>query len=203
MTALQLTSVSDPFRSDHALAVSAIRLLSRAEFAGCLPARPVDALDEATLRAVASCLAAAGLPVEPELLSGTPDWPSAIEKMNDQLEMSPLPNGEWRPALDVLGEDLLGDLLGVSLSSVRRYSAGGRATPQAVAERLHVVALLLADLAGSYNDYGIRRWFGRPREALGGRRPAELLGADFDPDGRDAAAVRALAARLPGAGAAA
>lgn len=122
--------------------------------------------------------------------------------MNDQIEMSPLPGGEWRPAVACLGEDLLAELLGVSVSSVRRYSAGARDTPQEVAERLHFVALLLADLAGSYNDYGIRRWFTRPRSALQGRRPYDALGDGFDPEGEPARQLQQLAVSLVAAGAA-
>ena len=93
------------------------------------------------------------------------------------------------------------ELVGVSVSSVRRYAAGTRATPQDIAERLHFLALLIADLAGSYNDFGIRRWLNRPRTPLGGRSPASLLG-EFDPEGPDAAAVATLAAALVGAGSA-
>jgi hypothetical protein len=37
-----------------------------------------------------------------------------------------------------------------------------------VAERLHWLAMVVADLAGSYNALGIRRWFERPRALLGG-----------------------------------
>ena len=126
---------------------------------------------------------------------------AAVQQINDQIEMSPQPAGEWSPVIATLGEDLLASLVAVSVSSVRRYAGGARATPQEVAERLHFLALLLADLAGSYNDFGIRRWFGRPRSQLDGRAPQDLLG-DFDPDGPDAAAVARLASSLLGAGAA-
>lgn len=126
---------------------------------------------------------------------------AAVKQINDQIEMSPQPEGEWAPVLATLGEDLLAALLGVSVSSVRRYAAGSRGTPQDVAERLHSVALVMADLAGSYNDFGIRRWWGRPRSQLGGRAPAALLG-DFDPNGQEAAGVARLASSLVGAGAA-
>jgi hypothetical protein len=124
---------------------------------------------------------------------------AAVDQINDQIEMSPQPAGEWAPVTRTLGEELLASLIGVSTSSVRRYAAGARATPQDVAERLHYLALLLADLAGSYNDFGMRRWFTRPRSQLGGRAPAELLG-DFDPDGPDPAAAARLASTLVGAG---
>jgi hypothetical protein len=125
----------------------------------------------------------------------------AVKQINDQIEMSPQPGGEWAPAVATVGEDLLASLLGVSVSSVRRYAAGSRGTPQDVAERLHFVALVMADLAGSYNDFGIRRWWARPRSQLGGRAPAALLG-EFDPNGQEAADVARLAASLAGAGAA-
>ena len=96
----------------------------------------------------------------------------AVVQINDQLEMSPQPAGEWAPVIGTLGEELLAELVGVSVSSVRRYAGGSRATPQDVAERLHFLSLLIADLAGSYNDFGIRRWLNRPRTLLGGRSPA-------------------------------
>jgi len=205
VTRVQMVSVSEPFRSDAALTNGALRLVFRAEFFGVLPDPGVSELTVGTIQAVAKCLAAAGLPVPVDAVDADPesvDWSSLIERLNDQVEMSPYPPGEWPPALDVLGEDLLARLLGVSVSSVRRYSAGGRVTPQPVAERLHFLALVLADLAGSYNDYGMRRWFTRPRSALGDRRPVEVMG-EFDPESVDAHRVRALAARLVGAGAAA
>ncbi len=123
----------------------------------------------------------------------------AVRQINDQLEMSPQPAVEWAPVLGTLGEDLLAELVGVSVSSVRRYAGGTRDTPQDTAERLHFLALLIADLAGSYNDFGIRRWLKRPRTPLGGRSPATLLG-QFDPEGDDAAAVATLAGALVGAG---
>ena len=210
MTTVRISSVEEPFRSDRSLAAEAMRLLSRAEFVGCLPAAPIVSLGVESIRAVFECMKGAALPGGYLAIMDASDstldrnhWKVALAALNDQLEMSPLPKGEWRPALESLGEELLADLLGVSVSSVRRYSAGDRATPQAVAERLHFVALLLADLAGSYNEYGIRRWFTRPRVSLDGRRPSEILGSDFDPEGPDARELQALAARLTGAGSAA
>ena len=126
----------------------------------------------------------------------------AVDEMNDQIEMSPQPAGEWKPVIDTLGEDLLSRLVDASPSSLRRYANGTRSTPQDVAERLHFIAMVLADLAGSYNDFGIRRWFARPRSVLDGQSPASYLGKDFDIDGESAAAVGRLARALTGAGAA-
>lgn len=105
-------------------------------------------------------------------------------------------HGNWTELTDILGEDQLGELLGISASSVRRYGEATRTTPQPVAARLHVLALLVADLSGAYNDYGIRRWFARPRSQLDGLSPAQVLTGDWDPDGDDVARLRALAAAL-------
>jgi len=208
MTVLHIDSVAEPFRSDRVLADLALRLLSRAEYAGCLPAGGGHlVLDGEVIRTVGKCLAQAQMPTSrwtfldgPEVSSAR--WREAVTAMNEQIEMSPQPAGEWGPVLGTLGEDMVAELLGVSVSSVRRYSAGNRVTPQDIAERLHFVAMLLADLAGSYNDYGVRRWFTRPRAALQGTRPIDALGAGFDPDGEQAQQVQELAASLISAGAA-
>ena len=97
---------------------------------------------------------------------------------------------------EILGAELLAGLVGISASSTRRYFAGTRATPDAVAARLHFLALVVADLAGAYNDIGIRRWFERPRKRLGGSAPARLLGEAWWPDDDGPKRVRELAASL-------
>jgi hypothetical protein len=102
----------------------------------------------------------------------------------------------------LLGEELLAGLVDVSAASLRRYSQGVRTTPEVVAQRLHFLALLVADLSGAYNEYGIRRWFARPRQQLGGRTPYELLEHGFDADGKPAQRVRELVDSLTAAGAA-
>ncbi len=71
--------------------------------------------------------------------------------MNREVEQTPLPETEWSALVDLLGLDLLASMTGVSPSSVRRYAAGSRETPDDVAGRLHFIALVLADLRGSYN----------------------------------------------------
>ena len=73
---------------------------------------------------------------------------------------------------------------------------GDRATPDAVAARLHHLALVVGDLAGSYNDIGIRRWFRRKRSQLDGQPPAALLARDWDPDDEGPRRVRELARSL-------
>jgi hypothetical protein len=123
---------------------------------------------------------------------------NALDAAVRDLEQSPTPDTEWEALERVLDDDLLGDLVGVSPSSVRRYANATRRTPDAVADRLHFVALLVGELAGAYNEIGIRRWFARPRSALGGKPPAALLAGDWTPDGEDAQRVRELAASIAG-----
>lgn len=90
-------------------------------------------------------------------------------------------------------------MVGISTSSLTRYRAGERATPDLVAARLHVVAMIVSDLIGSYNDFGIRRWFQRPRKALDGKSPKEVLSRGWTPEDRDVRRVRDLARMLLGA----
>ncbi len=54
----------------------------------------------------------------------------------------------------------------------------------------------MSDLAGSYNDIGIRRWFHRKRTLLDGRAPAQLLTGEWDPDEPGPGRVRELAREL-------
>jgi hypothetical protein len=125
-----------------------------------------------------------------------------VGRVSAALEASPHPETEWGALTARLGDDLVARLCHVSPSSLVRYGGGLRATPDAVALRLHHVALVVADLAGSYNDRGIRRWFDRPRPQLGGTTPAALLSGDWDPDDPGPRQVAELAAALVGAGAA-
>lgn len=119
-----------------------------------------------------------------------------LEDVLEAIEQSPLPDHEWAPMAELLGDDLLESLLGASASSVRRYRTGERPTPDRIAQRLHFVSLIVADLAGSYNSFGIRRWFGRSRQALSGQSPSGILAGDWDSSDPGATDVQALAASL-------
>lgn len=129
------------------------------------------------------------------------DLLAVLRAANEQMEQSPMPASTWPVVLDVLGEELLAALLDVSPVSIRRYRDGQRPTPGPVAHRLHFLALLLADLAGAYNDYGIRRWFTRSRQQLDGASPLQLLQGGFDPEGAAAQRVKGLVDALVSAGA--
>jgi len=126
-------------------------------------------------------------------------WEGFILELLDALEESPLPRKEWVGLERMLGADLLASLIGVSPSSLRRYASGTRDTPDDVAARLHFLALVVGDLAGSYNDIGVRRWFMRRRTQLSGQTPADLLQGSWDPEEEGPQQVRRLAAALLGA----
>ena len=108
----------------------------------------------------------------------------------------PVPRTEWPALSRSLGLDLLSRLLGISHSSARRYLSGTRTTPKVIAARLHFLALVAGDLAGAYNEIGVRRWFDRKRSALGGKTPAEVLTGDWSAEDDGPERVRDLAAAL-------
>lgn len=110
------------------------------------------------------------------------------------IEASPVPDVEWN-VVTILG-DALADLVGTSLSSMTRYRTKQRKTPDDVADRLHVIAQIVTDLVGSYNEYGVRRWFDRPRTLLDGRAPSDILRGQWNPEAPDVKKVQDLAARL-------
>lgn len=106
----------------------------------------------------------------------------ALQRLSDALDASPVPANEWPGLVNILGIDMLARLVGVSAVSVRRYASGNRATPDEVAARLHFLALVVGDLAGAYNDIGIRRWFDRERTLLSNKTPAQLLTRKWKPE---------------------
>jgi hypothetical protein len=121
-----------------------------------------------------------------------------LDQLNDALEASPAPSTEWSRLLRTLDREMLARLLGTSPASVRRYAATTRETPDEVAARLHWLALIVGDLAGAYNEIGIRQWFARKRTQLGGRAPTQLLSGRWKPDDEGPRRVRTLAAALTG-----
>jgi hypothetical protein len=119
-----------------------------------------------------------------------------LDELQEALAQSPVPDAEWPALQRVFDIQQLARLLGISVSSLRRYSSGVRRTPDDIAARLHFLALVVGDLAGSYNEVGIRRWFERKRSQLDGQAPSDLLGDAWDPDQAGPSRVRALAAAL-------
>lgn len=205
MPRFQIRSIDAPIAQDNEAALAVARLVTRAEFLGMLTElRGAQVIDREFLSMVLSKFSDAGIGREDRILLTAADdageYRRLVERVLEQTEHSPMPDNEWGPLQTVLGDEMLADLLGISPASVRRYSHKERATPDDVANRLHFLALVVADLSGAYNEYGIRRWFARPRQTLGGQAPIALLGAGFEPSSDDAAALRRLAGELAGAG---
>ena len=117
-------------------------------------------------------------------------------RINEALDESPVPADECHTLQNVLGLDLLTQLLSISQSSVRRYILGSRSTPDKVAARLRFLAFIIGDFAGAYNDIGVGRWFVRPRKQLNGHSPAQILVDCWLPDDEGPMRVREFAHAL-------
>lgn len=200
MSRIRIESVSGPLAAQPEVARRAATLLARGEVMGFV-APFSGPLTVEVVRDSLSGLAAHGVATRAAVGVDEDQLGEAIELALEGTEHSPMPDGEWASMLETLGDDLLARLVCVSPSSLRRYAAGARRAPDSVVGRLHTLALVVADLAGAYNDYGIRRWFARPRTVLEGRSPEAVLAGEWDPDGLEAARVRRLATGVVGASA--
>ena len=197
---IQIQSVLSPF-DDPRVTPAAVGALIRAEAMGLLSGE-ITCLDESAMRGLGKGMAEAG--IGGAFLSELNHSPNAdpaalavlLEMVNGVLDESPAPEHEWPALRDVLGLESLAGLLGISISSARRYASRARRTPDSVADRLHFLALVVGDLTGAYNDVGIRRWFRRERRQLDGRAPVELLSGYWRPDDDGPHRVRDLARAL-------
>jgi hypothetical protein len=203
MSTIRIASAVSPFDTPR-LARSAAQVISKAFAMGLLEGVEVRRLDAATFDEVVDRIAGAGIGAEVQSALATRERPGTDEmnellgRLDTALEDSPTPAHEWHSLEKLFGADRLAELVGVSAQSVRRYREGTRATPDAVAGRLHYLATLVGDLAGAYNDFGIRRWFERPRKALDGRAPQSWLRGEWSPDASGPRRVRDLARTLTG-----
>jgi len=201
---LRLRSTEPPF-SDAAVAGQAARLLARAEAIGLWePAAPVTTLDAAVFVQALEAAAAHGIathaPLDWAVFSekSPEDFATWIRAQRDDISSSPVPELELPLLERLFGTDRLAAAVGVAGSSLRRYASRERSIPDDVGVRLHLLALVVGDLAGSYNERGIRRWFERPRSGLGGRAPRDILRDAWDPDDADVVRVAELAAERAG-----
>jgi hypothetical protein len=208
MTSVRIASVDERLDRPGLLAAS-MGLVRRAVGVGLLADRePIERLDVELLREIAREAASAGVgrDAAAALLASGHRTPARLEvligRLDGALVDSPMPDREIHELLGTYEHDGLAALTGTSVASLRRYAAGARSVPDGVAARIHYVALVTSDLAGSYNAFGLRRWWDRPRAPLGGRSPRAALGRDWSPDGPAAVAVAELAAALTGDGAA-
>jgi hypothetical protein len=204
---IQIRSIDAPFDAPG-VAASALTAIARAEAMGLLPDdESIDRLDASAMRRVGRHIAASGIgqaiviELEGERARRAAGLERILRNLTAALEESPLPEREWPKLRAILGLPLLASLVGVAEPSVRRYLAGDRATPDDVAARLHFLALVVGDLAGTYSEIGIRRWFERKRTQLGDRTPREILKRGFRPEDGAPLAVARLARSLGGAGA--
>jgi uncharacterized protein (DUF2384 family) len=204
MKNIRLESASAPF-ANPGLAAKAARVVAYAGTTGLLEGVDVKVLDAPTWGRVVKRFRDLGVgkfrafqALRGHQVPGE-DVSKAIDVMYDAIEASPMPASEWISMREFLKDELLERLLNISRQSIQRYASKERDTPQDVAERLHVIALVVSDLAGSYNEFGIRRWFDRPRAQLGGKSPAAVLHGPWKPDADLPRKVRELAAYLGGA----
>ncbi len=202
MSTIQITSTTEPFDSPE-IARLAVGVISTADAMGLLDDLEIHRLDLSSFREVVDKIASAGIGTEiqaalsaPSGRIGRPEMSRLLDRLALAIEESPAPSHEWRSLEDLLGTERITTLLGISPASVRRYRSGTRPTPDKLAARLHFLATLVGDLAGAYNDFGIRRWFDRPRTLLGGKTPADLMQGDWDPEALQLRRLRELAQAL-------
>lgn len=211
MNILQITSVERPVDNPTILR-ALIPLINRAWAMGVpMPGRGgVFSLSVKTLNAILENARRLGigrdigtyLRAAPDVLERSPEEAAKLfAELSRALEESPVPKTEWASMRQVFSDDELETLLGTSRQSIARYAKEERETPADMADRLHWLAMVVADLAGAYNEFGIRAWFHRARSALGGRSPRQVLGKTWTSDGASAQQVRELAAALTDLGA--
>lgn len=187
MSELRIESIAEPIAESPENVRWALASVFRADLMDLLPETVektrVIVLDETFLQEFAHVVSEAGigrrlaLSFDPDVIAAMPaaELAVALRSIWQALDDSPYPEGEWQGVRQRLGDDQLADLIGVSTSSLRRYASGERETPDEVAWRLHALTRIIAALSGSYNDYGVRRWFLRPRAQLNGRTPLEVF----------------------------
>ena len=206
MALIRLATVEAPL-DQAAVTDSAIGLLRRALALGLLDIdQEVTRLDLGLLRQIAERASAAGIGQDAAIAvlrgQSSPDrLLPLIARLDEALQESPLPDRELPELLRVFPREDLAALAGTSSVSLGRYLTGSRAWPDQLAARIHWLALVVSDLAGAYNEFGIRRWFGRQRTQLDGRAPRQVLDVGWDPTDPEVERVRALAASLAGSGA--
>ncbi len=201
---LRLRSAEPPF-SETLVAGQAARLLALVEAIGMWqPHDVVETLDRDVFADALKSIAAAGVARhavfdwEEYADKGPAEFARWIRSVRDDVAASPVPEVELPKLDEVLGSERLARSIGVAGSSLRRYLSHDRETPDDVASRGHLLACIVGDLAGSYNERGIRRWFERPRPQLDGRAPDEILHGTWAAGDPEVAKVAVLAAERAG-----
>lgn len=192
---IQITSIMPPFEKED-LYPRATRLLRRADAMGLLD-EPIRELSPEVVRKVARKLSQHGLASDlAARLSAGKLSAAELSRYLDAallaLDESPVPAAELTKLNSTLGHELLARLLEISAASLQRYQSGDRQAPDAIAERAHFLTSVISALEGMYNEFGVRRWFERPRSTFDGQSARHLLGQGWTPT--DGAARRVLAA---------
>ena len=204
MINIQITSVMPPFETDD-LYPRAARLLRRADAMGLLD-EPIRELSAEVVRKVARKLAQLGLASDlaARLTAVKPsanEWSRYLDAALLALEESPVPAAELTKLNSTLGHELLAGILGISAASLQRYQNGERQAPDDIAERAHFLTSVIAALEGIYNEFGVRRWFERPRSAFKGKTARQLMGEGWAPGDEPARRILAAAESLQELGA--
>ena len=167
---------------------------------------PVSEFSAQSLRTVAEQLSAHGLASAEAARLGRSELSSSdidayLAAATHALEESPVPKPELTKLNSMLDGDLLATLLHIGSASLQRYQKGERTTPDEVAARAHFLTHIVGCLEGTYNDFGVRRWFQRPRSTLKGRSPAQILSNPWTPESEAARQIQGMAESLEHLGA--
>ena len=166
---------------------------------------PIQELSADVVRRVAQRLSKRGLASDlAARLTAVPSRDELLRYLNAALialDESPVPTAELAKLSSILGHELLVDMLEISLASLQRYQNGDRETPDAIAEKAHFLTSVIAALEGTYNEFGVRRWFERPRSVFNSRTARQLLSRRWNPSDESARRVLAAAESLQELGA--
>src|SRR5690348_12932220 len=201
---IQITSIMPPFEKED-LYPRATRLLRRADAMGLLD-EPIRELSPEVMCKVARKLSKRGLASDlaARLTTGKPTAAELARYLDAALlalDESPVPAAELTKLNSTLGHELLAGLLEISAASLQRYQNGDREAPDAIAERAHFLTSVISALEGIYNEFGVRRWFERPRSMFNGQTARQLLGEGWTPADESARRILAAAESLQELGA--
>jgi hypothetical protein len=203
MSKIHITSVLPPFGEEQ-LYPRATRFLRRADAMGLLD-EPIRELSSDVVRCVARILSKRGLASDlAARLTAAPsrdEFARYLDAALLALDESPVPTAELAKLASTLGHELLIALLNISAASLQRYQSGDRDAPDAIAERAHFLTSVIAALEGTYNDFGVRRWFERPRSVFKGRTARQMLSRRWTPSDAPARSVLTAAESLQDLGA--
>jgi hypothetical protein len=204
MTNIHITSIVPPFEEDE-LYPRATRFLRRADAMGLLD-EPIQELSAEVVRRVAKSLSKRGLASDlaARLTTAAPSRDEFVRYLDAALlalDESPVPAAELAKLNSILGHEVLVGMLDISAASLQRYENGDREAPDSIAERAHFLTSVIAALEGTYNDFGVRRWFERPRSVFNGRTARQLLSRRWMPSDESARRILTAAESLQELGA--